>query len=483
MRIPKPLSLRPLVGMIEPLIGEATLVTLDFVAEEQKQTNWCWAAVSTSVGLFYGTGNWTQCEVATEQVNSLVDPGENHNCCETPGSDACDQYGYLNPALHHVNAFFKATSGKPPADRIFSRISEMREVVCVRVAWFGGGSHFTTIHGFTDPSSASDIYLTVSDTVQGWGTTTMLYSEFPVQYKSGGTWTDTYWTKNILGPSCEFGSGEKTTVALDNNANCVCLHTCSRQITSQLGRVDFINQTINWGQPVSYGTGESISIDVDDFGRCVAVHVDYGHLYYRVGAINTSSSLIDWGTSLDYGIGDSNEIALTVLGVALSVHVDKERLYYRMGWLNDDRTITWMNQAEYGIGVQNSIALDDQFNCVEVHVGSGPEIGQISYRVGQLNVLNSIVTWGPSIEFDKGSNVNITLDNSQHCRVVLVDGTSGSNKLIYRMGIVDFVNHEIEWGPRTEYDLGDSNSLGLDDTGKSVEVHANSGRLFSKTGR
>ncbi len=461
MRLPKPLSLRPLVRTTGPQIVGSTPVTLNFVAEEQKQTNWCWAAVSTSVGLFYGTGNWTQCAVATEQVNSLLDPGGNHDCCDTPGSSTCNQYGYLNPALHHVNAFFQATSGKAPADRIFSRLSETREVVCVRVAWFGGGAHFTTIHGFTDPSSGYDIYLTVSDTVPGWGTTAMLYSEFPHQYMSGGNWTDTYWTKNILGPSREYGSGEKTAVALDNNANCVSLHISSRQITSQLGRVDFITQSVNWGRSVSYGTGESISIDVDDFGRCVGVHVDSGRLYYRVGAINTSSSLIDWGTSADYGIGDRNEIALTVLGVCLSVYVEKERLYYRMGWLEDDQTITWMKQAEYGVGVQNSIALDEQFNCVEVHIGNGPETGRIFYRVGRLNVLNSIITWGPRIEFEAGSNVDVALDNNLNCRAVLVDRASGSNKLIYRLGIVDFVNQVIEWGPRTEYDLGDHNSLGL----------------------
>jgi hypothetical protein len=196
MKLPKPLSLHPLVQVVELPIGEPSIITLNFIAEVQKQSNWCWAAVATSVGLFYGTGAWTQCTVATAQVNSLQSPGGNYDCCVTPDSSTCNQYGYLDSALQYVNTFDKKTSGKAQADQIFTRLSEMQEVVCVRVAWFGGGAHFTTINGITDPSSGEDIYLTISDTIDGWGTTTILYSDFPNTYQSKGDWTHTYWTKN-----------------------------------------------------------------------------------------------------------------------------------------------------------------------------------------------------------------------------------------------------------------------------------------------
>jgi hypothetical protein len=46
-------------------------VNLPFTAQTQTRCNWCWAAVATSVGLFYGTGNWTQCGV--RKVNIAVD--------------------------------------------------------------------------------------------------------------------------------------------------------------------------------------------------------------------------------------------------------------------------------------------------------------------------------------------------------------------------------------------------------------------------
>lgn len=483
MRLPKPLSAQPLVSPAGWSSGGATSVTLDFVAQVQLQSNWCWAAVSTSVGLFYGTGNWTQCEVATVQVNSILDPGGNHDCCATPGSSTCNQYGFLNPALHHVDAYAFASSGKAPSNAIFARISDRREVVCVRVAWGGGGAHFTTIHGFTDPSSGGDVYLTVSDTISGWGTTTMLYSEFPQSYQSGGTWTDTYWTRNVYGPSFDYGTGGENWVAIDNNANCVALYTQFGEIYSQAGRIDFINQTVDWGVAAAFGAGNTGSIDVDHFGLCVGVYSGAGRLKYRVGKIDTINSTIHWGPSAEYARGSWNDVALTALDICVSVHEESERLYYRMGWVEQNSTIDWMQQVEYGSGKRNAITMDVSFNCVEVHVGTGAQAGKLFYRVGKLDVLRSVIRWSASVEFEKGSQVDISIDNNLRCRVVFVDDSSGQSQLHYRLGTIDVQGQTIEWAPRTRYDQGHHASVGIDDSGKSVEVHAANGKLLTKVGQ
>ena len=42
---------------------------LDFSMHHQQQTNWCWAAVSTSVALFFNpSSGWTQCAVANGEL-------------------------------------------------------------------------------------------------------------------------------------------------------------------------------------------------------------------------------------------------------------------------------------------------------------------------------------------------------------------------------------------------------------------------------
>ncbi|MEM7557917.1 MAG: papain-like cysteine protease family protein [Planctomycetota bacterium] len=483
MPLPKSLSAQPLMNPVGRSSGGAASVTLNFVAQVQAQTNWCWAAVSTSVGLFYGTGNWTQCEVATDQVNTILDPDGNHDCCATPSSSTCNQYGYLNPALHHVDAYAFASSGKADADEIFASISDRREVVCVRVAWAGQGAHFTTIHGFTDPSLGSDVYLTVSDTVSGWGTTTMLYSEFPQLYQHGGTWTDTYWTRNVYGPSAQYGSGEENSAAIDNNANCVALLTQACEISSQVGKIDFIEQKIAWGAIASFGTGSLGGIDIDNYGLCVGVYSEAGRLHYRVGRINTTSSTIRWGTSVEYGRGHWNDIALTALDICVGVHEESGRLYYQMGWVEQNSTIDWQRQVEYGMGIRNAIAMNASFKCVQVHVGTGTQSGRLVYSVGKLDFLRGVIQWGANVEFDRGSQVDISFNNNLECRVVFVDDSSGRRELYYRIGTLDTQNRTVEWAPRTRYEQGEQASVGIDDSGKSVELHAASGRLLAKVGQ
>jgi hypothetical protein len=56
---------------------------LDFTMQHQQQTNWCWAAVSTSVALFYDpVSTWTQCAVASakESFSLRSDGGASFPC-------------------------------------------------------------------------------------------------------------------------------------------------------------------------------------------------------------------------------------------------------------------------------------------------------------------------------------------------------------------------------------------------------------------
>ena len=45
---------------------------LKFTMQQQEQTNWCWAAASTSVSHFYDSSSaWTQCKVANTQLGRM----------------------------------------------------------------------------------------------------------------------------------------------------------------------------------------------------------------------------------------------------------------------------------------------------------------------------------------------------------------------------------------------------------------------------
>ncbi len=156
--------------------GGASTVQLSFTMQHQLEANWCWAACGTSVGLFYGTGNWTQCDTATGCL-----PGQ--NCCANAGS--CNVYGYLNKALTYTRSFNHTADGTCPPNTVRAQLNNGNSV-CTRVAWNGGGAHFMAITGIDSSNK-----LTIQDSI--YGTTRINYNSYPGAYHGGGTWTTTYY--------------------------------------------------------------------------------------------------------------------------------------------------------------------------------------------------------------------------------------------------------------------------------------------------
>lgn len=154
--------------------------------QTQEQTNWCWAAVGTSVGLLFGTGPWTQCETATACLNL---PGL--DCCVTP--DTCNVYGFLDLALSHTRSLATMASGTETAVAIESELDSTRPV-CARVAWDSGGAHFLAISGYSDPQGdGTQVIIELEDPF--FGAASMPLVEFPANYHSGGAWTHSYLTR------------------------------------------------------------------------------------------------------------------------------------------------------------------------------------------------------------------------------------------------------------------------------------------------
>ncbi|HLI62087.1 MAG TPA: hypothetical protein VKV05_01720, partial [Terriglobales bacterium] len=71
-------------------------IILPFEVQPQLESEWCWAAVSTSIAHFYSPSSAvTQCQVVNQQLKRT-------DCCTNPGSNNCNQPGYLDQALQYV---------------------------------------------------------------------------------------------------------------------------------------------------------------------------------------------------------------------------------------------------------------------------------------------------------------------------------------------------------------------------------------------
>lgn len=156
---------------------------LDFDMQAQTESNWCWAAASTSVSHFYWfLSPWTQCRVANAELGRS-------DCCGTPAPGPCNVPWYLDRALtrtqNHVSitgpASFSTVRGEIDAGRL----------VGARVGWSGGGGHFMCIYGYS--TFLGQDYFDVDDPI--YGKSHLSVADFSSNYQGSGTWTHTYFTK------------------------------------------------------------------------------------------------------------------------------------------------------------------------------------------------------------------------------------------------------------------------------------------------
>ncbi|HEX9274821.1 MAG TPA: papain-like cysteine protease family protein [Casimicrobiaceae bacterium] len=153
---------------------------LGFTMQPQQQTQWCWAAVSVSVNLYYHPASGqTQCAVANTAMGQTT-------CCVDGSTAQCNQPWFLDQALQIVGNLNVVTSGKAALTRIKAEIDHCRPL-CLRIAWNGGGGHFVAVYGYTHG------YISIGD--PWYGNSVVTYASFPSTYQVGGSWTDSYTTK------------------------------------------------------------------------------------------------------------------------------------------------------------------------------------------------------------------------------------------------------------------------------------------------
>ncbi|MBA5686695.1 papain-like cysteine protease family protein [Rugamonas apoptosis] len=157
---------------------------INFVVAPQLYTQWCWAAVSSSVSKYFDSASqWTQCQVASAELSL--------QCCSDGGP--CNTWWYLDRALartQNANGWF---AGASDVQQTAGELGSGRPI-CIRVEWPDGGGHFLAVIG-TYQDSAGTERLLLSDPIFGSSS----YSRDDLvngAYQNGhGRWTHTYLTR------------------------------------------------------------------------------------------------------------------------------------------------------------------------------------------------------------------------------------------------------------------------------------------------
>ena len=158
---------------------------LAFRMQHQQHTNWCWAAVATSVAVFYNPKTkWTQCGVVNRKLGM-------RSCCGKHGRK-CNKIGHLQESLKlvgHGERPFPYIQGKVPFGRARAEIDAGRPVA-VRTQWRGSEiGHVLAIVGY---HSGLEM-LAVDDPT--YGRSHVHYRVFCRDYRGSGKWTRSYYTK------------------------------------------------------------------------------------------------------------------------------------------------------------------------------------------------------------------------------------------------------------------------------------------------
>jgi len=168
-------------GDVQGEIPLTLTVWTGFNMQHQLESEWCWAATSTSVCHFYNPSSTiTQCQVVNHQLNRT-------DACVNGDSPACNQPGYLDEALAFLGCLDRVDATPEPFATVVAQTSAGRPLG-LRVAWAGGGAHFLACSGYEQNQ-----LMVVEDPI--YGTSVVPYSAMLSAYQGSGSWTTSYLTR------------------------------------------------------------------------------------------------------------------------------------------------------------------------------------------------------------------------------------------------------------------------------------------------
>lgn len=167
------------------LFTERAAAALDLQIPDQDQTQWCWAAVATAVGRYYGKQVGTQCQFADSMLGRA-------DCCTNGTSVACNKQWYLHKALAALECYSHYDDQAFDVAAVGQEIGEQRPV-CLRVRLMSGSGHFVALSALS-VDAAGVTLLTLQDPF-GPATETMPPARLSGGYgPNKGVWTHTFFT-------------------------------------------------------------------------------------------------------------------------------------------------------------------------------------------------------------------------------------------------------------------------------------------------
>lgn len=168
---------------------ETAQVQLSVGLQEQQRPNWCWAAVSCAIAAYYGDTSWRQATLAWRMLCADKVRPNSEPPPEFLLEERYNQQAPLERTLRYVNCLAGWSSGRPPFRRLIRELDNGRPLA-VAIRWRSGSQHYLVLDGYCRQRR-----LLYGIDSQG-GRFTASFDDFPLHYRHGGEWMETYWTQN-----------------------------------------------------------------------------------------------------------------------------------------------------------------------------------------------------------------------------------------------------------------------------------------------
>jgi hypothetical protein len=146
--------------------------------EQQKCSEWCWAAAGQCIERTFGTSNPEQCAMVQKLIAAP--------CCIEKCSATCNKPKELQSLLSILN-HFAGSDGRLEFPQVVTQIKAKRPVCCFIAR--GSNNHFLVISGVHEASKK----IALLDPVYGGPAQEYDFSAFRVRYEDG-TWTKSFLT-------------------------------------------------------------------------------------------------------------------------------------------------------------------------------------------------------------------------------------------------------------------------------------------------
>lgn len=298
---------------------------------------------------------------------------------------------------------------------------------------------------------------------------------------------------------------ENISITMDNAGNCLMIQRGAEisynpktgpvfddNIYYRYGKINKYSHRINWTASIKTPfLASEVDIDLNNNGWCVMAHKSSSgsNLYYNVGKINHLTQTIDWGNPVKWDTGGSVSMSIDDNLNIVEVHrgdvngAHRNNHYYNVGKVNTDtKTISWKNSGgtKYDTGSFVSVSMNNNGQCVESHSGSSTSLTYDNkyYKFGTINFATGEINWTGSTKYDTGGKGEIEINNAGHC-IEVHRGFANNSKVYCKFGMTDFVNKSIQWLHESSVDQGFYLSASIDNNNYVTFLYPNDNKYLT----